>query len=67
MIFITDLYGFVSNLFFRSKGAKLVMTQQNRGIMKFDSADTSPAIALSGMFILGGIVVLLYWALQVAY
>ncbi len=43
------------------------MTQQNRGIMKFDSADTSPAIALSGMFILGGIVVLLYWALQVAY
>lgn len=43
------------------------MTQQNRGIMKFDNADTSPAIAVSSVFVLGGILVLLYWAVQVAY
>ncbi len=43
------------------------MTQQNRGIMKFDKADTSPAIALSGVFVLGSILFLLYWAMHVAY
>ncbi|MGJ3254636.1 MAG: hypothetical protein ACFE0J_26415 [Elainellaceae cyanobacterium] len=43
------------------------MTDQNRGIMKFEGADTPLAIALSGIFVLGGIVALIIWAFNTAY
>ncbi|MEB3210712.1 MAG: hypothetical protein VKL39_05135 [Leptolyngbyaceae bacterium] len=43
------------------------MTPQNRGTMKFDSADTLPAVAISGILILGSIAFLIVWALQTAY
>lgn len=43
------------------------MTDQNRGIMKFEGADTPLAIALSGILIIGGIVALIVWAMSTAY
>ncbi|MBO9998075.1 MAG: hypothetical protein J7641_03540 [Cyanobacteria bacterium SID2] len=43
------------------------MTDLNRGIMKFKGADTSFAIALSSILVLGGIAFLLWWAYQSAY
>jgi hypothetical protein len=43
------------------------MSDLNRGIMKFKGADTPLAIALSSIFVLGGIGFLLWWALQSAY
>ncbi|MCU0567533.1 MAG: hypothetical protein MUF49_13160 [Oculatellaceae cyanobacterium Prado106] len=43
------------------------MTDQNRGIMKFNEADSIPAVAISGILILGSIGFLIYWALQSAY
>jgi hypothetical protein len=43
------------------------MTDQNRGIMKFRGADSTPVIVLSACLILGGITFLILWALQVAY
>ncbi len=43
------------------------MTDQNRGIMKFEGADTPLAIALSGFVIIGGIVALVIWAMSTAY
>ncbi|HEY9697355.1 MAG TPA: hypothetical protein V6D10_08835 [Trichocoleus sp.] len=43
------------------------MTDQNRGIMKFKGADSPPAVALSGLLILGAIAFLILWALQSAY
>jgi hypothetical protein len=39
----------------------------NRGIMKFDGADSPAAIALSTLVVMGGIVFLIIWALQSAY
>lgn len=43
------------------------MTDQNRGIMKFEGADTPLAVFLSSVVILGGIMGLILWALQSAY
>ena len=43
------------------------MTDLNRGIMKFSGADSLPIVALSGLMIIGAIVVLIAWALQSAY
>lgn len=43
------------------------MTDQNRGIMKFERADSTVAIALSGVLILGLIATFILWALQSAY
>ena len=43
------------------------MSDLNRGIMKFDGADSPAAIALSATLILGSIAVLILWALKSAY
>ncbi len=43
------------------------MSDLNRGIMKFDGADSVPAIALSAIIILGSIGFLIVWALRSAY
>jgi hypothetical protein len=43
------------------------MTDLNRGIMKFQGADTPLAITLSAVLVLGGIGFLLWWAYQSAY
>jgi len=43
------------------------MTDLNRGIMKFSGADSTPVVAISGLIILGAIVLLILWALQSAY
>jgi hypothetical protein len=43
------------------------MSDLNRGIMKFDGADSPAAIALSAIVVLGGITVLLAWAVRSAY
>jgi len=43
------------------------MSDLNRGIMKFDGADSPAAIAVSAIIILGGIGVLVAWALRAAY
>ncbi|MBD2025127.1 hypothetical protein [Leptolyngbya sp. FACHB-711] len=43
------------------------MTDQNRGIMKFQSADSTPMVTLSAVLILGSIAFLIIWALQSAY
>lgn len=39
----------------------------NRGIMKFDGADSPIVIATSATLILGSIAVLIFWALKSAY
>jgi len=43
------------------------MTDLNRGIMKFDGADSPAAIILSAIVILGGIALLVLWAMNGAY
>ncbi len=43
------------------------MSDFNRGIMKFDGADSPAAIALSAIVVLGGIGALIVWALRSAY
>lgn len=43
------------------------MTDMNRGIMKFKGADSTPAVAVSALLILGAIGFLIVWALQSAY
>jgi hypothetical protein len=43
------------------------MTDMNRGIMKFKGADSTPAVALSALIIIGSIVFLILWALESAY
>ncbi|MEB3358782.1 MAG: hypothetical protein VKK04_18795 [Synechococcales bacterium] len=43
------------------------MTDQNRGIMEFEGADSFVAVALSAVLILGSIAFLIVWALQAAY
>jgi hypothetical protein len=43
------------------------MSDFNRGIMKFDYADSPLAIALSGVLVLGTIGLLIWWGLGVAY
>jgi hypothetical protein len=39
----------------------------DRGIMKFQGADSPKAIAISAILILGSIAVLIVWALSSAY
>lgn len=43
------------------------MSEFNRGIMKFDNADSPLAVTLSAIFVLGTIGVLLWWGYKVAY
>ena len=43
------------------------MSDLNRGIMKFDGADSPAAIALSAILVLGSIGFLIVWALRSAY
>jgi hypothetical protein len=43
------------------------MSDQNRGIMKFDNADSPLVITVSAFTVLGAIALLLVWAEQVAY
>jgi hypothetical protein len=43
------------------------MTDLNRGIMKFRGADSPLVVVLSAVVILGGITLLVLWALQGAY
>lgn len=43
------------------------MSDLNRGIMKFEGADSPPAIAISAVLVLGSIAVLLLWAMHSAY
>ncbi|MEM1369942.1 MAG: hypothetical protein AAGG02_18435 [Cyanobacteria bacterium P01_H01_bin.15] len=43
------------------------MTDLNRGIMKFDGADKPVLVAASTVIVLGGIVLLVFWALSTAY
>ncbi|ERN40816.1 hypothetical protein KR51_00028080 [Rubidibacter lacunae KORDI 51-2] len=43
------------------------MSDLNRGIMKFDGADKPAVVLVSAIVILGGIGVLIWWALSVAY
>ncbi len=43
------------------------MSDLNRGIMKFDGADSPAAIAVSAVVILGSIGALVFWALRTAY
>ncbi|HEY9615646.1 MAG TPA: hypothetical protein V6C64_02315 [Microcoleaceae cyanobacterium] len=43
------------------------MTDLNRGIMKFNGADSPAAIVVSSIVILGSIGVLIIWALRSAY
>ena len=43
------------------------MSDLDRGIMKFKGADSPTAIAISAALVLGGIGVLLWWALHAAY
>ena len=43
------------------------MSDLNRGIMKFDGADKPIIVGISAVVILGSIVALIIWALNVAY
>ncbi|HEY9852286.1 MAG TPA: hypothetical protein V6D28_22625 [Leptolyngbyaceae cyanobacterium] len=43
------------------------MTDLNRGIMKFEGADSPKAILISSLLVLGGIAVLLWWGFHSAY
>jgi hypothetical protein len=43
------------------------MTDFNRGIMKFKGADSPIAVLLSGVLIIGSIVLLVVWAIGSAY
>jgi hypothetical protein len=43
------------------------MSDLNRGIMKFNGADSPALVAISAVLILGSIAALVIWALQSAY
>jgi hypothetical protein len=43
------------------------MSDLNRGIMKFDGADSPKLVTVSTVILLGSIAVLIIWALQSAY
>lgn len=43
------------------------MSDLNRGIMKFEGADSAAALTMSAMVILGSIAALLVWAFKSAY
>ncbi|AFY69737.1 hypothetical protein Pse7367_1446 [Thalassoporum mexicanum PCC 7367] len=43
------------------------MSDFNRGIMKFDGADTPVTVAISASIILSAIAFLIWWGLSIAY
>lgn len=43
------------------------MSDLNRGIMKFEGADTPKAVTISTVLLLGSIAALIIWALRSAY
>ncbi|MDF5719126.1 MAG: hypothetical protein PUP91_01265 [Rhizonema sp. PD37] len=43
------------------------MSDLNRGIMKFQGADSPKAVTISTVLVLGSIIVLIIWALKAAY
>lgn len=43
------------------------MSDLNRGIMKFEGADSPAVVAISATLILGSIALLILWALRSAY
>lgn len=43
------------------------MSDLNRGIMKFEGADSPTVVAFSAILILGSIAALILWALKAAY
>jgi hypothetical protein len=43
------------------------MSDLNRGIMKFDGADSPRVVTTFSVVLLGAIVALIIWALQAAY
>jgi hypothetical protein len=43
------------------------MSDLNRGIMKFQGADSPKAVTISTVLLLGSIAALIIWALQAAY
>ncbi len=43
------------------------MSDLNRGIMKFEGADSPKAVTISTVLLLGSIAVLIIWALRAAY
>ncbi|MEM7725660.1 MAG: hypothetical protein AAF208_04730 [Cyanobacteria bacterium P01_A01_bin.45] len=43
------------------------MSDLNRGIMKFDGADSPTLVTVSSVILLGAIAVLIIWALSAAY
>ena len=43
------------------------MSDLNRGIMKFEGADSPKLVVISSIFILGSIAALIVWALSSAY
>ncbi|NHC35762.1 hypothetical protein [Scytonema millei] len=43
------------------------MSDLNRGIMKFDGADSPKVVIISTTLLLGAIAALIFWALRVAY
>jgi hypothetical protein len=43
------------------------MSDLNRGIMKFQGADTPQAILISAVLVLGSIAALIVWAMTSAY
>jgi hypothetical protein len=49
------------------EGVLLIMSDLNRGIMKFDGADSPAGIALSAVVILGAISLLVLWSIRSAY
>lgn len=54
------------SIFARARSDK-VMSDLDRGIMKFRGADKPVVVAVSSVVVLGAIVALILWALQVAY
>ncbi len=43
------------------------MSDLNRGIMKFEGADSPKVVTISTVLLLGSITALIIWALQAAY
>jgi hypothetical protein len=61
---ITDrCYPSIETLFYYLK----TMSDLDRGIMKFKGADSPLAIVISSVLVLGGITILILWAMQHAY
>ena len=44
-----------------------VMSDLNRGIMKFEGADKPAVVAISSIIVIGSIIALILWAMKVAY